>query len=431
MTAAPEGALPRVDADCVVVGAGIIGLATARELQRRNPRRRILVVEKEDRVGFHQTGRNSGVIHAGVYYEPGSLKARLCREGLAATYEFCERHAIPVRRTGKLIVATTLAELPALAALHERALANGVSVRRLDDRDEIAAIEPSVAALAALHVDETGIVDYARIARTLAEELRGLGAEIRVGFPIDYARATRDRIELGGAAGSASARAAIFCAGLQSDRLARMLGAPSEPRILPFRGSYLRLAPARRDLCRGLVYPVPDPALPFLGVHLTRTIDDEVLVGPTALLAASREGYGGRGIDVRDLAATVAYAGSWRMMRRFWRAGARELQMAARRSAIARAAARLVPALTAADLLDGPEGVRAQAVARDGRLLDDFAFSSSVRALHVRNAPSPGATSAFAIARVIADRAAAQFGDEPAANVATGAASGHRSITDR
>lgn len=396
-------------ADLVVVGAGIVGLATARELQRRDPRRRIVVVEKEPQIAQHQTGRNSGVIHAGVYYPPGSLKARLCREGLAAMYELCERHGIPALRSGKLIAATDTAQLPALERLHDRARSNGVAIRRLDDRDAIAAIEPAVSAVAALHASETGIVSFAAIAQALADELREGGAQLRLASPIERAIEHADRIELSGPAGAVSARRAVFCAGLQSDRLARMLGAGADPRIVPFRGSYLRLAPQRRDLCRGLIYPVPDPRLPFLGVHLTRTIDGEVLVGPTALLATSREGYESRRPNARDLAATLGYSGSWRMMRRFWRAGASELAMAGRRRAIAAAVARLVPAIEAADLSDGPAGIRAQAVARDGSLVDDFAFSGSARTLHVRNAPSPGATSALAIARMIADRAEAQL----------------------
>jgi (S)-2-hydroxyglutarate dehydrogenase len=395
--------------DVAVVGAGIIGLATARELQRRDARRRIVVVDKEDRVAAHQSGRNSGVIHAGVYYEPGSLKARLCRAGMAATYEFCGRHGIEARRVGKLIVATSASELATLERLQARATANGVALRRLDDADEIAAIEAHVHAVAALHVTETGIVDFAAVAAALADELREGGAELALGFAVERARVSGSAIELETGAGALRARNAIFCAGLQSDRLARALGAPREPAIVPFRGRYLRLAPGRRELVRGLIYPVPDPRLPFLGVHFTPRIDGEVLVGPTALLAGAREGYERGRIDARDLVETFADRGARRMMRRFWRAGARELRMAIVRRSFIAAAARLVPELRSGDLLDGPVGVRAQAVSRDGRLMDDFAFSESERALHVRNAPSPGATSALAIAELIADRAEASF----------------------
>jgi 2-hydroxyglutarate dehydrogenase len=409
--AAPGGAAvaapPAVD--IVVVGAGIIGLATARELQLRDPRRKIAVVDKEQRVGAHQTGHNSGVIHAGVYYEPGSLKARLCRAGMAATYEFCDRHGIEARRVGKLIVATSAGQLPALRAVQARAQANGVALRRLEDADAIAGVEPHVTAVAALHVHETGIVDFAAIARALADELREAGAAIRLGFEVRRASERDGAIELDAPSGSIRARNAIFCAGLQSDRLARLLGAQRDPQIVPFRGRYLRLAPERRELCRGLIYPVPDPQLPFLGVHLTRHIGGDVLVGPTALLAGSRERYGRWRPQPRDLAQTLGNPGSWRMMRRFWRAGANELRMALSTRALVGAAARLVPALERGDVSDGPVGVRAQAVGRDGRLIDDFAFSQSERALHVRNAPSPGATSALAIARAIADRADAQF----------------------
>jgi (S)-2-hydroxyglutarate dehydrogenase len=409
--AAPGGAAVagRPAVDIVVVGAGIIGLATARELQLRDPRRQIAVVDKEQRVGAHQTGHNSGVIHAGVYYEPGSLKARLCRAGMAATYEFCDRHGIEARRVGKLIVATSAAQLPALGALQARAQANGVAFRRLDDAEAIAAVEPHVTAVAALHVHETGIADFTAIARALADELREGGAAIRLGFEVRRASARGGAIELDAPSGSIRARNAIFCAGLQSDRLARLLGAQRDPQIVPFRGRYLRLTAERRELCRGLIYPVPDPQLPFLGVHLTRHIGGDVLVGPTALLAGSREHYGRWRPDPRDLAQTVGNPGSWRMMRRFWRAGANELRMALSTRALVGAAAQLVPALEPGDVRDGPVGVRAQAVGRDGRLIDDFAFSQSQRALHVRNAPSPGATSALAIARAIADRADAQF----------------------
>jgi 2-hydroxyglutarate dehydrogenase len=258
-------------------------------------------------------------------------------------------------------------------------------------------------------VHETGIVDFAAIARALADELREAGAAIRLGFEVRRASERDGAIELDAPSGSIRARNAIFCAGLQSDRLARLLGAQRDPQIVPFRGRYLRLAPERRELCRGLIYPVPDPQLPFLGVHLTRHIGGDVLVGPTALLAGSRERYGRWRPQPRDLAQTLGNPGSWRMMRRFWRAGANELRMALSTRALVGAAARLVPALERGDVSDGPVGVRAQAVGRDGRLIDDFAFSQSERALHVRNAPSPGATSALAIARAIADRADAQF----------------------
>lgn len=401
---------PPAEHDLVVVGAGIIGLATAAELLRRYPRKRIVVVDKEPRVGAHQTSHNSGVIHAGVYYQPGSLKARLCRAGMAATYAFCERHGIEARRVGKLIVATSDSELPALDELAARARANDVAVRRLQDADEIAAVEPHARAVAALHVPETGIVDFGAVADALAGELGAAGVEVRLGFEVADGRASGSAIELDGPGGSIRARNAIFCAGLQSDRLAWRLGAPRDPRIVPFRGSYLRLRPEACELVRGLIYPVPDPRLPFLGVHLTRTVGGEVLVGPTALLAGAREHYGRWRPDARDVADTFANPGTWRMMARFWRAGLSELRMALAPGSFIAAAAKLVPSLRHDDIVaGGPVGIRAQAVAKDGALLDDFAFAQSPRALHVRNAPSPGATSALAIAGAIADRAEASL----------------------
>ena len=401
---------PSGECDLAVVGAGILGLAVARELAERHPRLSIRVLEKEPVAAAHQTGHNSGVVHAGIYYAPGSLKARLSVEGARLLYERCDRLGIPYRRCGKLIVATGAGELPALDELERRGAANGVPGLRRLRADEIAELEPHVRGAAALHSPATGVVDFAAVARSLAEELRERGGGVATASEVRGARADARRIELTTARGEVRARHALFCAGLWADRLAMACGGSPDPRIVPFRGAYLRLRPERRDLVRTLVYPVPDPRLPFLGVHLSRHPSGEVLVGPTALLAPARDAYRLRRVRPRDLAATLSWPGTWRLVGRFWRTGATELRHAASRAALARAAARYVPELRPADVLPGPAGVRAQALGRDGTLLDDFAFEATERALHVRNAPSPGATSALAIARHVADRAEGAFG---------------------
>jgi 2-hydroxyglutarate dehydrogenase len=389
---------PSGECDLAVVGAGIVGLAVARELAERHPGVTIRVLEKETEVATHQTGRNSGVVHAGIYYAPGSLKARLSVEGARLLYERCDRDGIPYDRCGKLIVATGPAELPALDELERRGAANRVPGLRLLDAAGLAELEPHARGVAALHSPATGIVDFAAVARSLAAELRERGARVATGCEVTAARIGARHISLATPRGEVRARHALFCAGLWSDRLALACGGKPEPRIVPFRGAYLRLRPERRHLVRALIYPVPDPRLPFLGIHLSRHPGGDVLIGPTALIA--RQG----------LARTLAWPGTWRLMRRFWRTGASELRHAASRPALARAAARYVPELRPADVLPGPAGVRAQALGRDGALLDDFAFEATERALHVRNAPSPGATSALAIARHVADRAEDAFG---------------------
>jgi 2-hydroxyglutarate dehydrogenase len=396
--------------DTAVVGAGIIGLAVARELLARAPGSRVVVLEQADRIAAHQTSHNSGVIHAGVYYTPGSLKAKLCVTGAARMYEFCERHGIAVNRIGKLIVALDHSELGRLDDLEQRALANGVPGIRRIGPDEMRELEPGVAGVAALHSPATGIVDFAAVCTQMAADVRAAGGEIRLSWPVgDVASAGRGlRLLRGGPAGGAALDAveadrAVFCAGLWSDRLAVRAGAPADPRIVPFRGGYMKLRPERRGVVRGLIYPVPDPSLPFLGVHLTPRIDGEVLVGPSALLVAARDAYRlgtVRGSDVRD---TLAWPGTWRMMAKWWRTGLTEMHMAASRRAFAREAARYVPGLTAADMVPAFGGVRAQTVARDGKLVDDFVMSGTYRAVHVRNAPSPAATSSLALGAMIAD----------------------------
>lgn len=396
--------MPTNGYDTAVVGAGILGLAVARELLARRPGEKVIVVEQADAVGAHQTSHNSGVIHAGVYYAPGSLKARLCVAGAARMYDYCDRHGIDCQRIGKLIIATGEGELAALDELERRARANGVpGIRRLS-AEEIPEIEPHATGVAALHSPGTGIVDFGSVCRRLCEDVREAGGELRLGWRVGGLSTDSRSIRLLGRHGDAvKASRAVLCAGLWSDRLAVLAGAPPDPRIVPFRGGYLKLRRERRDLVRGLIYPVPDPALPFLGVHLTRRVDGDVLLGPTALLVASRRAYRLASASGRDLLQTLSWPGSWRMMSRWWRTGVSELQLAVSRRAFASQAARYVPGLEAEDLEAAFGGVRAQAVGRDGRLVDDFVLSHTPRAVHVRNAPSPAATSSLALASHVVD----------------------------
>jgi (S)-2-hydroxyglutarate dehydrogenase len=392
-----------MEAGVAVVGAGILGLATARELLARDPGRKVVVLEREDEVAFHQTGHNSGVIHAGIYYAPGSLKARLCVSGARDLYEYCESHGVEARRCGKLILATSEEELPRLEELERRATANEVpGVRRLR-AEEIQELEPHARGVAALHSPATGVVDFRAVARALAEDVRQAGGEVRLGCEVTGVDTRNGAVRLRSSGGDElAAQHAVFCAGPWSDRLAVEAGAGPDPRIVPFRGAYLALKPERASLVRSLIYPVPDPALPFLGVHLTRHVDDEVTIGPTALLAAARDPR--RRLSAADMRATLAWPGSWKMVRRWWRTGLTEIGHAISKRALVRDAQRYVPELTLGDVEPGHFGIRAQALARDGSLVDDFVFSDTGRVLHVRNAPSPAATASLAIAREIVDR---------------------------
>jgi L-2-hydroxyglutarate oxidase len=400
----PATPAPQGEYDLAVVGAGIVGLAAAREIASRRPDLRVTVLEKEDRVGVHQTGHNSGVVHAGIYYAPGSLKAKLCVAGAHELYEFCERHGVRHERCGKVIVAREEAELPRLDELERRGRANGVPGLRRVSSAELRELEPHARGSAALHSPFTGIVDFPGVAGALAAELERRGAPVATGCAVLGVQARRRRIELLHAQGEVRARFAVFCAGAWADRLAMAAGAPPDPRIVPFRGAYLRLRPERRHLVRSLIYPVPDPALPFLGVHLSRHIDGEVLFGPTALIAGARDSYNLRRVRPRELAATLAWPGTWRLARRFWKAGLTEVRHAVSRRSLVAAGAEYLPELRPEDVEPAFAGVRGQALARDGRLVDDFVVSETERALHVRNAPSPAATSALTIARLIADR---------------------------
>jgi L-2-hydroxyglutarate oxidase LhgO len=390
----------------VVVGGGILGLATARLIAREHPAADVVVVEREPQLALHQTARNSGVVHAGIYYEPGSLKARLCRRGVALLRDFCAQRGVPYEACGKLVVALDERELPRLDRLAERAHANGVPDLRSLDGAGLRAVEPHAAGIAALHSPETAITDFRAVALALADELTERGGVVRTSAPVVRVRRAAARgaaVEL--ADGSAlRADRVVVCAGLHADRLARASGEPSTPRIVPFRGEYRALRPERRDLVRGLVYPVPDPALPFLGVHLTRTVAGEVLIGPNAVLALAREGYGRRALDRRDAAETLAYAGTWRLLRRHWRAGAAEARRSRSQRALVEEARRYVPELGVHDTVAARTGVRAQAVDRDGALVDDFRIGGDERVAWIRNAPSPGATSSLAIAEELVGR---------------------------
>jgi len=377
--------------DLTIVGAGIIGLATARDLLARRPGLRVTVVDAAGAVGTGQTGHNSGVIHAGIYYKPGSLKARMCVEGAARLYAYCEERGIAVQRCGKVIVALHEGELARLDELERRGLANGVPGLRRLRAEEIAELEPHCAGIAGLHSPNTGIVDFGAVASAIADDVRAAGAELVLGRAVTGVQRVNGDVRLDGA--GIAARHAVFCVGGQASRLAVAAGAPADPRIVPFRGQYLRLRPHARGLVRGLIYPVPDPDLPFLGVHLTRHISGDVLLGPSAML------IGG-----------LRWPGTWRVVRRFWRTGVQELRMAASRRAFVAACARYVPDLRAADVEGGPAGVRAQAVGRDGALVDDFVVSETGGTMHVRNAPSPAATSSLALGELIAERALGTFG---------------------
>ncbi len=395
--------------DIAIIGGGIVGLATARALRERAPGARLVILEKEPAVAGHQSGHNSGVIHSGIYYKPGSYKARLCVEGKGLMTQFCEKHGIRVERCGKVIVATTDAELPRLQALYERAVANGVPVEMLEPA-RLREIEPHATALRAIHSPTTAIVDYIEVAQAMARELTSAGVALETGARVTGITRTGDGVEIAAGRVAVRARRLVNCAGLYSDAIARLAGARPEVRIIPFRGEYYMLRPERRSIIRGLIYPVPDPEFPFLGVHLTRTIHGDVEAGPNAVFAFAREGYRFARVSPGELAGTLAYRGFWAMARRYWRMGAYEMYRSLSKAAFLRALQRLVPDLRSEDLAGGGSGVRAQAVSPDGSLVDDFRIVAEADAIHVLNAPSPGATASLAIGRHIAGLAAETFG---------------------
>jgi 2-hydroxyglutarate dehydrogenase len=387
--------------DVAVAGGGILGLATARALALRGLR--VVVLEREAGLGAHQTTHNSGVIHAGIYYAPGSLKARLCVQGAAALYEYCAARGIAAERCGKVVVAVREADLPRLDELERRSRANGVpDVARLGP-DELRAVEPAARGLAALYSPHTGMVDFGAVAAAYADDVVAAGGEIRCGAGVRALVEREDRVEAVVGDGVVPARRAVACAGAWSDRLALRSGARPDVRIVPFRGAYLTLR--RTDLVRGQIYPVPDPALPFLGVHLTRTLEGDLLIGPTALMVAARRAGAGPAEAARDLRDTLAWPGTWRLAATHRRAARLELSLALSRRAVERAARRLVPGLDLSRAAPASPGIRAQALGRDGSLVDDFVVHRTERAVHVRNAPSPAATSALPLARLIAEEA--------------------------
>jgi len=388
--------------DVAVVGGGIVGLATAQALLREHPGLRLVILEKEARLAAHQTGHNSGVIHSGIYYRPGSHKARLCVEGARLMKEFCAEHGIRVDPIGKVIVATSEAELPRLQALFERGVANGVQGLTLIDHGGLRAIEPHAAAIRAIHSPTTSIVDYGEVAQALGRDLLSRGVVARTGARVTAIQRTSEGFDLSTASGPVQARRLVNCAGLYSDVVARLAGARPDVRIIPFRGEYYVIRPERHDLVRGLIYPVPDPKFPFLGVHFTRTVHGEVEAGPNAVLAFAREGYRFGRIHPRELASTLGYSGFWSMARRYWRTGTYEMYRSLSKTAFVRALQRLLPEIGPADITPGGAGVRAQAVTADGSLVDDFRIARSRDAIHVLNAPSPAATASLAIGRHIA-----------------------------
>ncbi len=397
---------PPESTDFAVVGAGIVGLAVARALALRHPGARVAVFEREAGPARHQSGHSSGVIHSGIYYRPGSLKARLCVEGAAALYAYCADRGIEARREGKVIVATRPGELPRLDELERRGRANGVPGLERTGPERLRELEPHAAGISALHSPATGVVDFAEVAIAFAADLERAGGSVSYGCEVsglESAPAGVTRITH--TAGSTEAGRVVACAGPWADRLARASGGSPDPRIVPFRGAYLRLRQERSHLVRANIYPVPDPDLPFLGMHLTRNHAGEVLLGPTALFAGARDAYELRRVRPADLRESLAWPGTWRLFRRFWRTGAAEIVHAISLRAFVAECRRYVPELTAADVeRTGYSGVRAQAVGRDGSLIDDFIVDSTDRAVHIRNAPSPAATSSIALAEEIADR---------------------------
>lgn len=389
----------------VVVGGGILGLATARELGARRPAASVTVLEKEPAVGLHQTGRSSGVVHRGVYYAPGSLKARLCVEGAAELLRYCDEREIAVLRCGKLVVATTPAEISRLDELHARSVANGVPGVERVGPERIRELEPHAAGIAALHSPETSVVDFRLVAEALAADVMAAGGEVLTGREVTAFERRPRSLAVHTTGGPVEAAHVVVCGGVQADRLAALSGGPREPRIVPFRGDYLVLRPEARHLVRGLVYPVPDPAFPFLGVHTTVRPDGAVWLGPNAVLALARERYGRWSVRPRDAWDALAAPGLRRLARSHWRTGLAEVARDHSVRLLVAEARKLLPGLEAAHVERGPSGIRAQALGPDGGLVDDFVFDGDDRLLHVRNAPSPGATSALAIAREIVDRA--------------------------
>lgn len=395
--------------DIAIVGGGIVGLATGRELLRRHPALKLTILEKEADVSQHQTGHNSGVIHSGIYYVPGSLKARLCTEGRRALWQYCESKNIEYRQVGKLIVATDESELPRLQSLWERGQANGIDNLEMLDASGIAEREPHCRGIRAIFSPVTGIVDYGAVARSLAADIRELGGDIQTGHHVTALQRVNGRTLVRSSGGDVEARFVITCGGLLSDRLAKMTGGGSDPKIVPFRGDYLILKPEKRYLVKGNIYPVPDPAFPFLGVHFTPRMNGDIWLGPNAVLAFAREGYSFSTINVPDLIESLTYPGFIKLAGKYMSIGMGEMYRDLVRGAYVKALQRYIPELRVEDTLAGPSGVRAQAMNADGSMVDDFVFEGAEGVVHVRNAPSPAATSSLAIGAYIADDADQRF----------------------
>lgn len=394
--------------DVAIVGGGIVGLVTAYRLTERYPGLRTVILEKEGRVAAHQTGRNSGVIHSGIYYAPGSLKAENCREGKRALVDFCEREGVAYDMCGKVIVAATEAERAGLEAIYERGLANRVACERIGP-ERLRELEPHARGVAAIYVPEAGIVDYVGVCERLAGVLRARGQEIRFEAEVRDLHPRRDAVTLETPAGDVAARYVVSCAGLYADRVAQMSGRQLDVQVIPFRGEYFDLKPHARHLCRNLIYPVPDPAFPFLGVHFTRMIDGRVECGPSAVLAFAREGYTFGTVDRGELLEMLRFPGFLRMSLRYWKKGVSELWQSLSRRYYLRALQHLIPEITLDDLEPSPAGVRAQAVTRDGLLVQDFLFDETERVVHVLNAASPAATACLNVGNIIVDRLASRF----------------------
>jgi (S)-2-hydroxyglutarate dehydrogenase len=394
----------------IIIGGGVVGLGVALEITRRFPRLRLLLLEKEDRVARHQSGHNSGVIHSGVYYKPGSMKARLCVSGAAAMIEFCREHEVAHEVCGKVIVAIDTDELPRLEELHRRGEANGLVGLRMIGPEELREIEPHSTGMKALVVPSTGITDYAKVSEKYADLISARGGTVLTSAAATGIRRGTSEIVVETSRGAFSTTALINCAGLHSDRVSRMAGDEPGVMIVPFRGEYYDLVPERARLVRALIYPVPDPRFPFLGVHFTRRITGKVDAGPNAVFALAREGYRHRDISLRDLVSTLAFPGFWRMARRNWRNGFDEFRRSLSKPLFVRALQRLLPEVSEKDLVPGGSGVRAQALKPDGTLVDDFQFLPSGKVLHVLNVPSPAATASLAIGKTIVDTAAASLG---------------------
>ncbi|MEM6799009.1 MAG: L-2-hydroxyglutarate oxidase [Planctomycetota bacterium] len=394
--------------DLIVIGGGIVGLATAFRFINRTPGRRVTVLEKETAVATHQTGRNSGVLHSGIYYKPGSAKAHQCLAGKHALEAFCEEESIPFERCGKVIVATDESQLPALDQIHQRGVANGVP-NELIGPERLAEIEPHAAGIKAIYVPSTGIVDYVAVAKRLAARIQEAGGQVATGARATALRKANDETVVETPAGPFGAPLVINCAGLQSDRVARLSGATPSARIIPFRGEYYQLTDQAKRLVTNLIYPTPDPRFPFLGVHFTRMIDGAVECGPNAVLALAREGYKKTSLDLTDLAGALTYGGFLRLAVKHWRMGTAEAWRSVSKTAFVRALQRLVPAIATEDLITAPAGIRAQAVAESGDLIDDFLVETTGRVINVVNAPSPAATASLAIADTIVDHIAGHF----------------------